>query len=265
MDVHLRRRWRWVWYVVGVLLAGCNNAVPAMPNPTLPATLPGYTLVPPTLTPLPRLLRTPAQIATLGGVPGARPPRATPLPLALDPPFCTETLVGSLWCLGLIHNTLGTHIESVNVRVWLVDTKGNGLSRIDTPIARLSLWSGEESPYGALFQTIPEAYIGAIAELYSAKPATERPDKFQMQVSVESTTATMATLKIANPASQVAPESRVTLTFLNAHGQVAGYRVGVLGRQLAPGATALLTLDTGLVAGTSYTIRASAESMQLSP
>lgn len=263
MDGHLRRRWRWVWYVVGVLIAGCNSTIPTMRSPATLPTLPGYTLIPPTLTPIPRLVRTPVRMATLGGAPYPVLPLSTPHPLALGQPACTETPVGSLWCFGLLQNILSYRVEGVSVRIYLVDSEGNGLVWLDTPIARLSLWPGEESPYGGLFETIPNHYVGAVAELYAAKAATEPEGSFRLPITIENTSQNDAALKIWNATEKTAPESRIILTLLNPRGQVVGYRIGLLGHPLEPGENSLLTLPTGAVEGMGFTLRVSAESVEL--
>jgi hypothetical protein len=263
MDGHLRIRWRWVWYVVGVLIAGCNSAVPTLRNPATFPTLPGYTFIPPTFTPFPRLLRTPVRVATLGGSASGLP-LSTPHPLALDPPLCSETPVGSLWCSGLIRNTLSYQIEGVSVRLYLVDTQGEPLLWRDVPMARLTLWAGDESPYGALFEAVPETYSGVVAELHSAKAAQKRKDIFLLRAVVNATApppASDATVTVSNTGTQTAPESQVILILLNSKGQVIGYRTALLGKPLAPGESAPVSITTGAVAGIPFTMRASAEAL----
>ena len=94
----------WLWCCVGVLLAGCGQIISTTTDsrstmvPLLGLTLPSITP-----TPILRLLRTPGSIFTRTLAP-------TPLPIRVDSPICYETPVGSLVCLGVVHNVLTTLI-----------------------------------------------------------------------------------------------------------------------------------------------------------
>ncbi len=151
-------------------MAGCSApGTGSMPNAQPLATLPGYTHIPATLTPILRILRTPSLGVTAIRSTAARP---TPPPLTLDPPNCYETPVGSLWCLGLVRNPLPMILEGIIVRIVLVSSDGTALAERETLIARRIVRSGEVSPYGVLFDSPPIGYAGPVPELVAASPAS---------------------------------------------------------------------------------------------
>src|SRR5579863_7706213 len=138
-----------------------------MTSPPALATLPGYTRVPPTWTPVLRIRRT---ITPIGG-PSATLitanvlPSGTPFVLTLDVPTCSETPVGSLWCVGLVWNTLTVPVSGVVIRVSLVTTDGTALAQQDVLAVRPVIRAGEWSPYGTLFSVPPVGIAGPVAEL----------------------------------------------------------------------------------------------------
>src|SRR5258706_12690077 len=118
-----------------------------------------------TPTPILRLLRTPTLRASNTLMPF---PISTPLPIQLSPPDCYETPVGSLWCLGLIRNTLSVPIHQVLISVYLVRLDGTVLAEKITASANKTIAAGEFSSYGVLFDAIPEGFAGPIAVLTGA-------------------------------------------------------------------------------------------------
>ena len=169
----------WLWCWLGVLVAGCATAVfsgSTSQSPT-PALL-GLTFPFATPTPVLRLLRTPTSrtltpLATnMVGLTWVMP---TPLPMPLTPPTCYETPVGSLWCLGLVHNGLTVGVSQLIVRVYLVNAEGTGLAQQETALALSTLLPDEAVPYGVLFGSIPEGSLGPVAVLVSAVQANATP------------------------------------------------------------------------------------------
>jgi hypothetical protein len=123
----------------------------------------------PTSTPILRLLRTPTLRATnMASLTLIAP---TALPILPDVPTCYETPVGSLWCLGLIRNSLTVPITEIIIRVYLVRADGTALADGQTFTARKTLAPGEFSPYGVLFSSTPEGFAGPVATLISARQA----------------------------------------------------------------------------------------------
>ncbi len=160
-----RVAWRWLWCWLSVMAAGCgqNNTLTPI-TVSVPPTLLGYTHIPPTLTPMLRVLRTPSLAATVARMATV----LTPQPLTLDPPTCHETSVGSLWCFGLVRNTLSAAVESISLRVYLVTADGTALVQGDCLLARQLLRPGDSAPYAVLFNSVPSGIAGAVAVLLSA-------------------------------------------------------------------------------------------------
>jgi hypothetical protein len=146
----------WLWCCFGVLLVGCGSTQPTTKTPLLPFVIP--TLTP---TAILRLIHTP----TLIPVSTVLKLAPTPLPLKLSTPKCYETSVGSLWCLGLITNNQNTPVHQVIVRVNLVTVDGDSLAERQVQVASLLLMPGDSSPYGTLFESVPERMVGAVATL----------------------------------------------------------------------------------------------------
>src|SRR5687768_13276033 len=132
-----RARFVWLWYWVGMLVVGCASNAVVSPTPrSATLTLLGWTLTPATPTPRLRPFRTPTPHLTLPFMP-------TPLPLTVGSPDCYETPVGSLWCFGLVHNTLLVPLEGIIIRVYLVDQEGHLLAEAEAACARTLLMPSE--------------------------------------------------------------------------------------------------------------------------
>lgn len=240
--------WRWVWCWLSVLAAGCGQGAMLTPITVSPSsTLPGYTHTPPTITPILRVLRTPSLAATVAHM-ATLNPSLTPQPLTLDPPTCHETPVGSLWCLGLVRNSLALPVETVIVRIYLVTFDGNALSQNDTLIARSALRPGESAPYGVLFDHIPGGYAGPVAALLSANPANNldarsivldiralkgEPHEAVYHLSGQATNVT------ARPVQAI----MLVVTLFDSAGRVTGYRQVSLKQPVPSGASVSFELD----------------------
>ncbi len=157
----------WLWWWLGVLVASCGQSL--LPGSTTQVPTPpllSLTLPLATPTPILRLLRTPALRAT--GLASVTRAVVTPLPLSVSAPSCYETPVGSLWCLGLIRNELSVPTEQVVIRIYLVRLDGTALTFQDVRPARSLLEPGAASPYGALFNAIPDGTAGPVAVIVGA-------------------------------------------------------------------------------------------------
>lgn len=219
MCIHRRRAWLWLYWF-GVLIAGCaQSGQPGSGTP--PATLTLLSLTPPSPiapTPTLRLLRTPnVLMVTLA---------PTPPPLLLSPPDCYETPPGGLWCLGQIQNGLLVPIEQVLIRVYLVTTDGTPLAERETPVARAYLLPGEMSPYGVMFDSVPNENAGPVAVLIRALESVRNYPALGAQLtkieSVGDLYRVVGTL--ANQGRYPARELELCVTLLDAKGRVTGFR-----------------------------------------
>jgi hypothetical protein len=169
--VRANGRAMWLWWWLGILVAGCNAV--AVPNPTSHTAtliLLGFTPTPATPVPTPRLLRTPVPTSVSLITLAPTPPR-----ILTTNPVCYETAVGSLLCLGQIQNSLTVPLEQMVIRIYLVSADGVGLTEHDVAAARNFLMPGNQSPYGALFESIPEGTAGAVAVVVRAIEASAYP------------------------------------------------------------------------------------------
>lgn len=176
-----------------------------------------------TPTPLPRLRRTPtfssATLIALTLMP-------TPLPLSVNMPSCQETPVGSLLCLGSLHNPLGEPISQLVVRVYLVDEFGNALAMREVATARNYLLPNESTPYGAQFEQAPSAYSGAVAEVARALRNTQPLPKLAVE-SLHSTFSEgryMLSGELHNHSERAVENLSLIATLYDEAGQVTGFR-----------------------------------------
>jgi hypothetical protein len=238
----------WLWWWLGVLVAGCAHSL--VPGSTTQAPTPpllSLTLPLATPTPILRLLKTPTLRATGLVATGAV---STPLPLSLAPPTCYETPVGSLWCLGLIHNELSVPIDQLIIRVYLVKADGTALSVQDVRAARVFLEPGAVSPYGALFETIPDGTTGPVVMLASANQSDMQSMHFaRVEVRDVHTEAGQAGYRISgrlvNPNSVTVQQPSAVVTLFDGSGRVTGFRQMQWPEQqtLQPGESLSFNLD----------------------
>jgi hypothetical protein len=212
---------------LGVLVAGCSQTIVSRPTSSAPTlTLLRFTPQWVTPTPAPRLLRTPTLRTTSVVMLTLAP---TPLPLQIPAPDCYETPVGGLWCLGLVRNGLIIPIEQVLVRIYLVAADGTALAERDAPAARTMLSPGEMSPYGALFERIPEGSAGPVAVLISASKAKASGAKTPV-VQVQDlngenqSSAFHMTGALVNTGAVAADQLCLVVTLLDNSGRVTGFR-----------------------------------------
>lgn len=222
------RRLVWVWCCLGVLVASCSQSGTAG-SPTAQvatrallkwATTPSPAASP---TPAPRLRRTPTlNPATLIALTLA----PTPLPLPLGLPNCYETPVGSLLCLGSLHNPLSVPVSQVVVRVYLIDEEGNALDVREVATARSYLLPNESTPYGAQFERLPSEYSSAVAEVARALRNTQALPYLHVE-NVQNTFAEgIYTLSgtLRNRGEQAVHHISLVATLYDESGQVSGFR-----------------------------------------
>ena len=266
---HSKNGWlgRWLCCWLGILAAGCS--VPAgHPTATLLplATLPGYASVSPTRTPVWRLRLTPTRAVLL--IVSASPARATllvpfstPLPITLDSPTCYETVVGSLWCVGLIRNPLALALINIRIRVTLVNADGLALQTAEGSSSRDWLPAGETTPYGVLFTTPPPVgQSGPVAEVLNADPAPTGATFSVMPLTVETVQIDLNDTRyhvqaiIGNPGPHPAHLVAV-ITLLDAEDHVTGFRTVDNDTTLAAGATILLDVSgSALASGATHVL-----------
>ncbi|MFQ3534374.1 MAG: FxLYD domain-containing protein [Aggregatilineales bacterium] len=177
----------------------------------------------PTITPTPRLRRTPtfnpATLIALTLMP-------TPLPLSVNTLNCKETPVGSLLCLGSLHNPLGKPISQPVVRVYLVDELGNALAMREVATARSYLLPDETTPYGAQFEQTPHQYSGAVAEVARALHNTQNlPDlSVERLHSVYTEGRYVLSGELRNHSERAAESLSLVATLYDEDGRVTGFR-----------------------------------------
>lgn len=243
-----RRRWRWLWIWFGVLVAGCgqfwssNSTPPPSREPTLP--LWGYTLLPPTLTPGVWPARTATPLITVDST-------GTPVALSLivSGAACYETPVGSLVCLGQVRNPLDVPVEQVRIAVQLLDKNGLPLVSDETTMVRWVLPPGESAPYRIVFQFIPIGYAGSYATISGGQIAQDVERRFASLTLHEVSgrflnDENQVNVSVLNSGTQPVEEVTVTMTLLDARGQVTGFRQMVLPTEqpLMPGQSRSLTI-----------------------
>jgi hypothetical protein len=215
----------WLWCCLGVLVASCSQSNTSnAPAQTATLALLKWTSVPTaTPTPTPRLRRTPtlnpATLIALTLVP-------TPLPLSVSMPSCRETPVGSLLCLGSLHNPLGEPISQLVLRVYLVDESGNALAVREVTTARSYLLPNESTPYGAQFDQMPSAYRGAVAEIACASRNTQPLPHLTVESLQSTFTEGQYVLsgEVRNHSEQAVDHLSLVATLYDKLGQVTGFR-----------------------------------------
>jgi hypothetical protein len=218
----------WLWWWLGVLVASCGQSV--IPGSTTQAPTPpllNLTLPLATPTPILRLLRTPTLRAT-GLMPVTRVV-STPVPLSIAPPACYETPVGSLWCLGLIRNELSVPIEQVVIRVYLVNADGTALSMQEARAVQSVLEPDAASPYGVLFNTVPDNAAGPVALVVNANQTNKHTSPVVgLEVRDMHSEAQQAGYqvsgKLVNAASKAVRQLSLVVTLLDGKERVTGFR-----------------------------------------
>jgi hypothetical protein len=241
-----RRHWRWLWLWVGVLVAGCGQILSsdgaATPKPTL--TLWGYTLLPPSLTPgiWPMMTATPL---VTGDPTGSH---LSPY-LHVTGAACYETPIGSLICLGQVQNTFDLPVKEVQVEIQLLTSDGSLLAAQDAFVSRWMIPAGADGPYRVLFDRVPEGYVGAFAFVKTGEVVTDAESHY-LALTLNPVSGAFVldqyqiTLSIINKSSLAVDQIAITMTLLDEHDQVTGFRRMYLdpNRQLPPGESLTITL-----------------------
>jgi hypothetical protein len=232
----------WLWCCFTVFLAGCGHAlVGTTPTQSL------LTFSTPTIksTAILRLLRTP----TLRSSGTALAMAATPLTLSVEPPICYETPVGSLWCFGLVRNVGSLPFEHITIRVYLVTINGDPLVHQETSTAHEVLFPGMESPYGVLFDSIPEHAVGSVAGLINAIPVSLEQQNQTANITVSNVhydkrdRVFYVTALLTNSNKQSVHNIRVVVTLFNDNQQVTGFRTQHIAQSLSVGQSISFQLD----------------------
>lgn len=246
-----RLAWRWLWIWVGVLVAGCSQVwssegtSSATPEPALP--LLGYTRLPPSLTPglWPVYTATPLLTTESAGL------NASPVALYLSVtgPTCYETAVGSLMCLGQVHNPLEQPVEQVIVGVELLGRDGSLLATSEAMLSRALLPARQAGPYRVLFERTPPGYAEARSFVKTGEIAADVERRYAALAMQEVSGAFVidqyqVSLSIANKGTQAVRGIAVTMTLFDGERRVTGFRRVYLDpeRRLAPGESLALTL-----------------------
>jgi hypothetical protein len=130
-----------------------------------------------------------------------------------------------MWCFGVVQNTLSVPITQVIVRVYLVNADGNALVNQSVFIAQRVLMPNERSPYGVLFDSIPDGMAGGVATLDSADQTTA-----DAVISVQSlnfkldSTPYQITGQLVSAESKPLREIALIATAYDANEHVTGYR-----------------------------------------
>ena len=242
------QHWRWLWIWVGVLVAGCSQAFPANSpqSPTREPTQPlfGYTLLPPSLTPAIRPLHTPTPYITLeaGSFPYA-------LYLMINGPACYETSVGSLICMGQVHNQATVPVDRVRIEVQLLAQDGMPLVTREIALAQNWIPAGGTGPFRVLFETIPADYAGVYAFIKTGEIAYTAQYRYANLVTRQiggtfTNGQYQVTLSISNYSTLPVTNISVLVTLLNPNRQVTGFRQTTLDEThiLQPGESLSLTI-----------------------
>jgi hypothetical protein len=200
--------------------------------------------LPPSLTPAIRPLHTPTPYITLeaGSFPYA-------LYLMLSGTACYETPVGSLLCMGQIHNRATVPVDRVHVEVQLLAQDGTPLVTREITLAQNWIPAGGSGPYRVLFETIPNGYAGVYAYVKGGEIAYTAQYLYANLVTRQiggtfTNGQYQVTLSICNYSTVPVTDINVLVTLLDADHQVTGFRQMALGNEhlLAPGESISLTI-----------------------
>jgi hypothetical protein len=241
--VHSNGRIYWLWCCFTVFLAGCGQTFVGTITPTQPLRVFSTPTFNPTA--ILRLIRTP----TLRSSGTALAVIATPISLTIDPPVCYETPVGSVWCFGLVHNTSNMVLEQVTIRVYLVTVEGQALAERDTNPALAILSVNSRSPYGVLFDRMPERAAGPVAVLVNAVPLTPEKQTRLAKVAVSDLAydnndgVYSVNALLTNADQQALRDIDIIVTLLDEQDHVTGFRKQRLTHALQSGQSVPFKLD----------------------
>ena len=227
-------------------MAGCGQILSsdsaATPEPTL--SLWGYTLLPPSPTPGIRPMVTATPLVTAA-------PTGSHLAfyVQVTGAACYETPIGSLICLGQVHNTLNLPVKEVLIEIQLLAGDGSLLAAQEAFVSRWMIPAGAVGPYRVLFDRVPEGYTRALAFVKTGQVVTDTNSRY-VALALNPVSGEFVldqyqiTLSIINRSPAAVDQIAVTMTLLNASDQVTGFRRMYLdpSRQLPPGESLTITL-----------------------
>ena len=174
-------------------------------------------------------------------------PTPTPLPVTIEDLNFHETPVGSLWCLGQVHNLTGMDIEYVQVQVSLYDADNVVLATATAFTVLDIIPAGGTSPFAVLFAQPPTAYATYQVIPLSAEPSTYLGSRYRDLDVVEHEGQTQGRLfivsgRVRNIGEERATGVEVVITAYDSQDRVVAVReVEVQTSVLAPGASAAFT------------------------
>jgi len=174
-------------------------------------------------------------------------PTPTPLPVTIENLNFHETPVGSLWCLGEVHNLAGMDIEYVQVQVSLYDADNVVLATATAFTVLDIIPAGGTSPFAVLFAQPPTAYATYQVIPLSAEPSTYLGSRYRDLDVVEHEGQTQGRLfivsgRVRNIGEERATGVEVVITAYDSQDRVVAVReVEVQTSVLAPGASAAFT------------------------
>ncbi|MCC7452418.1 MAG: hypothetical protein IT324_33770, partial [Anaerolineae bacterium] len=117
-------------------------------------------------------------------------------------------------------------IQQIIIRVYLVNAEGTALAELDTPAARLILAPDEASPYGVLFNAIPDGSLGSVVVLASAYEAERLYQSLDVRnvKSQPHNSGYRVTGTLLNTTSTTIHEPSLVITLFDSMGQVTGFR-----------------------------------------
>jgi LysM repeat protein len=167
-------------------------------------------------------------------VPGATAqPSPTAAKILADLPRCLRDEAGGAWCFTLVRNTQTQPVESVTVRLRLVDGQGKQVSAQVISTALDLLPAGKTLPAGAYFPAPLPAAFQAGAEVVSTLPVKDESSRY-LGVKIENQKTTLSTdsasvavsgkLTLAQP-ERKASQVKVAAAGYTADGTLVGLRI----------------------------------------
>ncbi len=157
--------------------------------------------------------------------------------------------MGSLVCMGQVQNEWDKSVEQVTVVVQLMSRDGTLLATEEALVSRWILPAGGTGPYRVLFESTPEGYAGARAYVKSGQ-VVPPSDQHYAKLTIQPASGAFfldhynITLSVVSKNSTPVEQVTVTMTLLDAHGMVTGFRRIPLevSRQIAPNEALALTV-----------------------
>lgn len=168
-------------------------------------------------------------------------PTPTAAPLEVEGVAFYETPVGSLWCLGQVHNANDVVLENVELRITLHNTVGEILLEGMTSTALDFIPPGGRAPFGVLFNTPPAEFDRYLVTTVRADASGDLTGRYA-SLELADTQASQAgalfqvTGVLSNVDQAYATGITVVVTTYDQTGNVTGFRQANLPDDLAPAA-----------------------------